>query len=175
VRSGWSSDGKSIDRVPQIRLLAGEHEREFVLSRKDEATYLTSSPQPLRDAAVLMVDAGLRVGEALALEWSDVCLSPEPGFVQVRQGKSRHARRAVPLTTRSREMLRGRRKAAQSLSVFVEGDGQPMLNAFARLRFRRVGRSALPLRSTNLGCRVRFSGLRVFRLHHRRGISQRRL
>ncbi len=75
-----------INRVPQIRLLAGEHEREFVLSRNDEARYLAACPQPLRDAAALMMDTGLRVGEALALEWSDVRLSPEPGFVQVREG-----------------------------------------------------------------------------------------
>ena len=119
---------KVIDRVPQVRLPAGEHEREFVLSREDETRYFAASPQPLRDAAVLMVDTGLRVGEALALEWSDVSLSTEPGFVRVREGKSKHARRAVPLTTRSRDMLQTRRKAAQSLSVFVEGDGGPMLN-----------------------------------------------
>jgi len=50
-----------------------------------------------------------------------------------------------------------------------------LLAAFAQLHFGRVGGSALPLRSTHLGCRVRFSGLRVFHLHYRRGISQRRL
>jgi len=53
-----------IDRVPQIRLLSGERQREFVLSRKDEVRYLAACPQPLRDAAVLMADTGLRVGEA---------------------------------------------------------------------------------------------------------------
>ena len=119
---------KVIDRVPQIRLLAGEHQREFVLSREQEAKYVAVCPQPLRDCALLMLDTGLRVGEALALEWRDVRLSPEPGFVQVREGKSRYARRAVPLTSRSRGMLDARRKLAQSLSVFAEGDGCAMLN-----------------------------------------------
>jgi site-specific recombinase XerD len=136
---------KVIDHFPQVRLLAGEHEREFVLSRKDEARYLASGPQPLRDAALLMVDTGLRVGEVLALEWSDVRLCPEPGFVQVREGKSRYARRAVPLTTRSRDMLQARRKAAQSLSVFVEGDGRPMLNtSLAHLHAKVRGALGLP-------------------------------
>lgn len=119
---------KAIDRVPQIRLLNGERQREFVLSREREGEYLAACPQPLRDAAVLMADTGLRLGEALALEWRDVRLSPEPGFAQVREGKSRYARRAVPLTSRSRAMLEARRKAARSLSVFAEGDGRPMLN-----------------------------------------------
>ena len=55
-------------------------------------------------------------------------LSPEPGFAQIREGKSRYARRVVPLTSRSRAMLEARRKAAQSLSVLAEGDGRPILN-----------------------------------------------
>jgi len=80
-----------IDRLPQIRLLAGEHRREFVVSREQEEKYLAACPQPLRDAATLMLDTGLRVGEALALEWRDVRLSPEPGYIQVREGKSRYA------------------------------------------------------------------------------------
>ena len=119
---------KVIDHVPQIRLLAGEHRREFTLSRKHEASYLVACPQPLRDCALLMMDTGLRVGEALALEWRDVRLSPAQGYVQVLEGKSSYARRAVPLTSRSRAMLEARRKVAQSLSVFAENDGRPMLN-----------------------------------------------
>jgi len=59
-----------------------------------------------------MVDTGLRVGEALALEWADIALSRELGMVRVREGKSKCARRAVPVTARSREMLQARRKAA---------------------------------------------------------------
>jgi site-specific recombinase XerD len=117
-----------IDRVPQIRLLTGEHQREFVLSHEAEAGYLAACSQPLRDCAILMIDTGLRVGEALALEWRDVNLSPGPGFVQVRRGKSPNARRAVPLTNRSRAMLEGRRKLAKSLSVFANADGRAMLN-----------------------------------------------
>jgi len=52
-------------------------------------------------------------------------LSPEPGFAEVREGKSRHARRAVPRTSRSRLMLEARRKAALSLRVFAEGGWPP--------------------------------------------------
>lgn len=117
-----------IDRVPQVRRLPGEHEREFVLSREKEAEYLAACVQPLRDAATLMLDTGLRVGEALALRWQDVQLSEEPGYVRVREGKSRHARRAVPLTPRLKAMLELRRKQARSLSVFAEDDRNAMLN-----------------------------------------------
>jgi site-specific recombinase XerD len=135
---------KVIDRIPQIRLLPGEHQREFVLSYEAETEYLTACPQPLRDCSLLMLDTGLRVGEALALEWRDVRLSPEPGFVQVREGKSKYARRAVPLTSRSRSMLEGRRKGARSLSVFAEGDGRVMLNTSLAHQHAKV-RQALGL------------------------------
>ena len=132
---------KVIDRVPQISLLAGEHQREFTLSREHEAEYLAACSQPLRDCALLMLDTGLRVGEALALEWRDVRLSPEPGYVQVREGKSRYARRALPLTSRSRAMLEARRKLAQSLFVFAEADGRPMLNTSLAHQHAKVRRA----------------------------------
>jgi integrase len=101
---------KVIDRLPDIRLLAGERQREFGLSREQEDGYLAACPQPLRDSAMLMLDTGLRVGEALALEWRDLSISSGPGCVQVRDGKSRYGHRGVPLTSRSRRMLEARRK-----------------------------------------------------------------
>jgi hypothetical protein len=99
---------KVIDRIPQVRLLSGERRREWVLGHEQEAEYLAACPQPLRDCVLLMLDTGLRVGEALALEWRDVRLSPEPGFIQVREGKSPKARRAIPLTSRSSRLLKNR-------------------------------------------------------------------
>jgi len=109
-----------IDRVPRIRLLPGENRREWVLSHDVESRYLAAAPQPLHDAAILMLDTGLRVGEAMALTWADVRFGSGPGFVQVRDGKSRYAKRAVPTTARLRAMLEGRRKLATSERVFEE-------------------------------------------------------
>ena len=51
-----------VSRVPRIRLLPGERNREFVLSYKQEKPYLECAPQPLKDIALLMLDTGLRVG-----------------------------------------------------------------------------------------------------------------
>lgn len=84
-----------ISRVPRIRMLPGERTREFVLSHKAEADYLEKAPQPLRDVALLSIDTGLRIGEALALECRDVHLDPvgdpEFGYLRVRDGKSKKA------------------------------------------------------------------------------------
>jgi integrase len=110
-----------IDRVPRIRLLSGERNREFVLTHDQEKLYLATAPQPLHNVALLILETGLRVGEALALEWSDIHLEPgigaRYGYLQVRDGKSKNARRTVSLTARASEMLKDR--AARSISPYV--------------------------------------------------------
>jgi integrase len=58
----------------QIRLLSGERVRDFVLSYQQEKLYLDMAPQPLHDVAVMILNIGLRIGEALALGWKDVHL-----------------------------------------------------------------------------------------------------
>jgi hypothetical protein len=55
--------------VPRFPMEQGEHEREFVLSPDQESAYLSAAPQPLRDAALLMLGTGLCVGEVCGLEW----------------------------------------------------------------------------------------------------------
>ena len=68
-----------INRVPRVRLLQGERSREFVLACPQENAYLGAATQPLRDVALLLLDTGLRVGEALELRWSDIRLKPVNG------------------------------------------------------------------------------------------------
>lgn len=109
---------KEIQRVPRFHLLPGERNREFVLSRQQEAIYLSVCPQPLHDMAVLMLETGLRIGEALRLQWADVTVRPASnarfGFIRIRDGKSRNAKRTIPLTDRAVAMLRGRRETQES-------------------------------------------------------------
>ena len=120
-----------IGRVPKIRLLAGERNREFVLSHKMEALYLEMAPQSLCDVATLILDTGLRMGETLALKWSDIHLEPANGarfgYLHVRDGKSRFARRNIPLTTRARFVVERRKSQAASEWVFAEESARPML------------------------------------------------
>lgn len=118
-----------INGVPKFEMLPGERIRDFVLAPEIEEFYLAAAPQPLQDIALLLVDTGLRVGEALGLRWADVHLKTAPGskfgYVHVRDGKSKFAKRDVPLTPRAIDMLVRRRRAAFSAWVFVNdgGDG----------------------------------------------------
>jgi integrase len=83
-----------IDRIPKIRLLRGERNREYVLSHDQERIYLEFGPQMLHDVAVLMLDTGLGPAEALALQWSDI----HPDYLQVREGKIPYRARSLSLT-----------------------------------------------------------------------------
>src|SRR5262245_30800676 len=44
-----------IERVPRVRLIPGEAQREYVLSYQNEETYLAMAPEPLADMALLML------------------------------------------------------------------------------------------------------------------------
>jgi integrase len=102
-----------------------------VLSREQEPVYLKAAPEPLKDLALLMLDTGLRDGEALALKWPDVHLRPAPtakfGYLQVHKGKSPKARRTVSLTARVRTMLAARSKKSSSEFAFPGRKGKPIL------------------------------------------------
>jgi integrase len=127
-----AKEWKSIPTVPKVRLLAGEKQREFVLSHEAEQRYLAAAPQPLKDVATVLLDAGLRLGEALRLQWPDVHFDPAGsaryGWLQVREGKSKNARRTVPLTGRVAAALKSRKAESKSRYVFPGDDpDQPIL------------------------------------------------
>ena len=122
---------KIIDRVPRIRMLKGERHREFVLSHHQELIYLENCPQPLRDVSLLILDTGMRLGEACKLQWSDVHLEPainaKFGYIRVARGKSMYAKRNLSLTSRVSEMLRTRSDVSTSDFVFSGEKGESFL------------------------------------------------
>jgi integrase len=69
----------------------------------------------------------LRVGEALALTWEDVVFDPvgtaKRGYVSVREGKSKFAKRNVSLTEAARVALLKQKQLSKSNYVFVRKDG----------------------------------------------------
>jgi integrase len=121
---------KLIQRVPRVRLLQGERQRDSVLTPMQERLYFQMAPQPLADVALLLLDTGLRLGEALSLEWPQVRLEPAPnakfGYVTVVSGKAKSRKaRNVPLSERAVEMLR-RRGPKETEYVFSYPDGSPL-------------------------------------------------
>lgn len=127
---GLAYEWHLIDRIPVVKKLPGERSREFVISRDAESEYLRLAPQPLRDAALLMLETGMRVGEVVTLEKTDVHLGPSNGakfgYLRIRDGKSKNARRVVSLTAGVSSMLKVRITSNESTWGFP-GDGD---NAF---------------------------------------------
>jgi integrase len=121
-----AEDWKVIVRAPRIRLLKGERSRTFVLSYEQERAYLEACPSDLRDAASVMLDTGLRVGELVNLRWEDIRFQPVGaarfGSVKVRFGKSQNAQRTLSLTSRASAVLFARRKQSKSACVFPGDD-----------------------------------------------------
>jgi integrase len=107
--------------------LRGERNREFVLNHAQERLYLEMAGQPLADAALLMLDTGMRVGEVLDLAWRDVHMEPVGaarfGFIHIPKGKSKNAKRNLSLTPRVRAMLEKRQAARRSVWVFTDEPG----------------------------------------------------
>jgi integrase len=121
---------KLIPRLPKIRRLPGEKGREFVLTGEMETAYLAAIDYPLRQAAILMLDLGLRPEECVSLRKTDIntatatagneaigiasprtprmidlAMSASADSLTVRSGKTANAARSLPLTDRAREVI----------------------------------------------------------------------
>jgi integrase len=97
-----------IDRRPKITLAKGERQRDRVLSDREVAAYVAACDQPWRDAVTVMLGTGMRPGEVFALRWERVLLNGEGGLIQVAEGKSRAARRLLPMVSAVYNVLRNR-------------------------------------------------------------------
>lgn len=86
------------ERRPKITLAKGERQRDRVLTDTEIDRYLKAAEQPWKDVATIMLGTGMRPGEVFALRWESVLLNEDgTGLVQVTRGKSRAARRVLPM------------------------------------------------------------------------------
>ena len=117
-------------RVPQPRRLEDE-EQVKALTEAELATLVEHTPDSWRLLIELLSESGLRIGEALALEWRDVDTGRKRLTVRRRvyrgridTPKSARGRRAVPLSTNlSRALWQRRGAAADDALVFASRSG----------------------------------------------------
>jgi len=132
---------KVIQRIPRIRLLRGEHARQFVINHTQERIYLAALPDLVRDVAEVQLDTGLRLGEALSLDWSQVRLEPASGakfgFLTILSVKSKSKKaRNVPLSQRAVDALK--RQATRTGFVFQQADGSTATSAHLDHQHARI-------------------------------------
>ena len=99
--------------VPNVKLLRGERHRERVITPEEEARYLAAAPEQLAAVATILFDTGMRPDELHRLRWEDITFANgRHGTLLITHGKTRSARRILPLTARVRTVLETRWKAA---------------------------------------------------------------
>ena len=84
-----------------------------MITQEEEAKYLAAAGEPLGSLATVLVDTGLRPEECFRLRWEDISFSGgRYGTLRVLQGKTKAARRTLPLSARVRELLSTRWESA---------------------------------------------------------------
>lgn len=96
-------------RAPRIKL-AKEQGRERLITADEERLILSRAQPTLRDAFILVFDAGMRPCEVAELHWERVDLVRGVILVAGETTKTRSGRRHLPMTQRVREMLMERAK-----------------------------------------------------------------
>jgi integrase len=86
-----------IDRAPKFALAKGERQRERVVTPDKFLAYRELCRQPWRDVATILFGTGMRPGEAYRLQWEHVLLNGTGGLIQIAEGKTKHARRFLPM------------------------------------------------------------------------------
>jgi integrase len=99
-------------RPAKITLAKGERQRDTVLADADWERYIAKCPQPWHDAAIIIRGTGMRPGEAFALRWENVYLNGTGGLIQVTEGKTKAARRMLPMVPTVYAALKARRETS---------------------------------------------------------------
>jgi integrase len=109
--------------VKFVEFLDEENAPGRVLDKKEELLYLSEASQPLEDYVILLVETGLRPDELCRLSVRDVYVDVDRPYLVVRDGKTKAARRSIPLSTRAAEVLTKRLDKAKGKYVFAGGRG----------------------------------------------------
>lgn len=102
-----------IEKPIKVTLAKGEHQRDRVLTDAEAAKYLKACRQPWRDCATMILDEGFRPGEVFSLRWPHILFGNDgSGLIQIVAGKSKAARRVLPMTPRVYALLRARHESS---------------------------------------------------------------
>ena len=96
-----------------------------ILSYEEERMYLLAANPLLRDVAVLILETGMRPGEVYTIKRENVHVD----YIFVPDGKSRFARRNIPLSERAKQILRSRKNTGPYLFPHRADRSKPMTEA----------------------------------------------
>ncbi len=130
--------------VRGLRFFREDNEQTRVVSYEEEAKYLGAAVKRLREVAVLIFNTGMRPEEVYRLRREDVHLME--GYLHIPFGKTRAARRNIPLNRDARILLASRlEKLGTDRFVFPsKNDWSRPMGQIANTHARTVKRAGLP-------------------------------
>jgi integrase len=106
-----------LTKAPKVKFLSGERQRDRVLSPQEEMLYLSAASPLLHDVSVVLFDTGMRPEECHRMCWESVSWlrrrDAPYGTIRIAFGKTKAARRTLPMTPRVRQILEVRWEAAR--------------------------------------------------------------
>jgi len=95
-----------IEKPVRVELAKGENQRDRALTEEELNPYLEACPQPWKDAATIISEEGMRPGETFVMRWEYLFLGEDgTGLIRVVDGKSRAAKRIIPMTPKVHALL----------------------------------------------------------------------
>jgi integrase len=101
-----AQEWRIVSAVPKVKMAGSEVRRDHVVKDEEFARYLSCAPPLLADVVTILNESGLRPDECHRLEWRDIDLAHNCLFV--RYGKTKAARRRLPLTPSVRSVFETR-------------------------------------------------------------------
>lgn len=95
-----------------------ESRTERVISYTEEQKYLAAAAPFLRDAAIIMLETGLRPSELLRIHSRDVNLWDSPPTLRIPDSKTQSGRRELPISSRMLVVIRSRMEQAKGGYLF---------------------------------------------------------
>ena len=92
--------------VSRVKFLNEDNEQMRILSYEEQSKYLNEASQPLRDAAILMLETGMRPEEVYRIKVENINLDQE--YLFNPYGKTKAAKRKVPLNKIAIEVVHRR-------------------------------------------------------------------
>jgi len=102
--------------VSEVDFLAENNEQTRVLTFEEQRKYLDSTSDTLKDVATLILETGMRPEEVFRITAGNIALDQE--YVYIPFGKTKAARRRIPLTSTARMVLKRRLECAKGIYVF---------------------------------------------------------
>jgi integrase len=102
--------------VTEVEFLSENNEQTRVLTFEEQRKYLHFASDPLKDVATLILETGMRPAEVFRI--TAVNVSVDQDYVNIPFGKTKAARRRIPLTAAAAAVLKRRLASAKGSYLF---------------------------------------------------------